>query len=249
MHERCAAWDFGKDLKACVRAASPSGRRSRVQEIRIFPTTTNVLLEAGCLSRLLSAERRPDTGWTVVRPNGVARVTSGSVCVELAPRGQTQVPPTEAAWSASSGAAGSCVIASRIRAVSGASRSPRHRLRAVVISQSSTSAGAGRNDRGADRRWADSHSPWERASNETSTASSANSSQSVPISSDPTYLAMVASDINDRPRKIHDWKKHSETFTELVEGNASTDGIRRVLHKRSRPNPRAGRFAAYHGLL
>ena len=87
-----------------------------------------------------------------VRPNGVARVTSGSVCVELAPRGQTQVPPTEAAWSASSGAAGSCVIASRIRAVSGAARSPRHRLRAVVISQSSTSAGAGRNDRGADRR-------------------------------------------------------------------------------------------------
>lgn len=31
-----------------------------------------------------------------------------------------------------------------------------------------------------------------------------------PITSDPKYLAMVASDINDRPRKIHNWKKPSE---------------------------------------
>jgi IS30 family transposase len=45
----------------------------------------------------------------------------------------------------------------------------------------------------------------------------------VPISSDPNYLAMVASDINDRPRRIHDWKKPSELFAELVEANASTD--------------------------
>ena len=43
-----------------------------------------------------------------------------------------------------------------------------------------------------------------------------------PISSDPKYLAMVACDINDRPRKIHNWKKPSELFTELVESNAST---------------------------
>jgi transposase, IS30 family len=67
------------------------------------------------------------------------------------------------------------------------------------------------------------HSPWERASNE-------NLNRIVreyfpkgeTITSDPTYLAMVASDINDRPRKIHNWKKPSELFTDLVESHAST---------------------------
>jgi hypothetical protein len=45
LHERCAALDIGKkDLKACVRAPSPSGRRSRRQEIRTFATTTTALL-------------------------------------------------------------------------------------------------------------------------------------------------------------------------------------------------------------
>ena len=47
-------------------------------------------------------------------------------------------------------------------------------------------------------------------------------SKGVEISSDPKYLAMVACDINDRPRKIHNWKKPSELFTELVKSNAST---------------------------
>jgi IS30 family transposase len=67
------------------------------------------------------------------------------------------------------------------------------------------------------------HSPWERGSNE-------NLNRIVreyfpkgeTITSDPTYLAMVASDINNRPRKIHHWKKPSELFTELVETHAST---------------------------
>ncbi|MFF4519667.1 IS110 family RNA-guided transposase [Streptomyces mirabilis] len=46
LHQRCAALDIGKkDLKACVRTPSPSGRRSRRQEIRTFATTTNTLLE------------------------------------------------------------------------------------------------------------------------------------------------------------------------------------------------------------
>jgi transposase len=46
LHERCAALDIGKkDLKACVRTPSPSGRRSRRQVIRTFRTTTNALLE------------------------------------------------------------------------------------------------------------------------------------------------------------------------------------------------------------
>jgi hypothetical protein len=40
LHERCAALDIGKkDLKACVRTPSPSGRRSRRQEVRTFGTT------------------------------------------------------------------------------------------------------------------------------------------------------------------------------------------------------------------
>jgi transposase, IS30 family len=47
-------------------------------------------------------------------------------------------------------------------------------------------------------------------------------SKGVAITSNPDYLAAVASEINDRPRKIHNWKKPSELFTELVEANAST---------------------------
>ena len=46
LHDRCAGLDIGKkDLKACVRTPSPTGRRSRHQEIRTFATTTNALLE------------------------------------------------------------------------------------------------------------------------------------------------------------------------------------------------------------
>ena len=67
------------------------------------------------------------------------------------------------------------------------------------------------------------HSPWERGSNE-------NLNRIVreyfpkgePITSDSNYLAAVASEINDRPRKILNWKKPSEVFTELVETHAST---------------------------
>jgi len=44
----------------------------------------------------------------------------------------------------------------------------------------------------------------------------------VTITFDPNYLATVASEINDRLRKIHNWKTPSELFTELVEANAST---------------------------
>jgi IS30 family transposase len=68
------------------------------------------------------------------------------------------------------------------------------------------------------------HSPWERGSNENLNRIVREFfPKGVPISADPAYLAMVASDINDRPRKIHDWKKPSEIFAELVEANASTD--------------------------
>jgi transposase, IS30 family len=68
------------------------------------------------------------------------------------------------------------------------------------------------------------HSPWQRGSNENlNRILREYFPKGVPITSDPKYLAMVASEINDRPRKIHNWKKPSEIFAELVEANASTD--------------------------
>ena len=46
LHDRCAGLDIGKkDLKVCVRTPSPTGRRSRRQEIRTFATMTNARLE------------------------------------------------------------------------------------------------------------------------------------------------------------------------------------------------------------
>jgi IS30 family transposase len=67
------------------------------------------------------------------------------------------------------------------------------------------------------------HSPWERGSNENLNRIVREFfPKGVEISSDSNYLAMVACEINDRPRKIHNWKKPSELFTELVEANAST---------------------------
>ena len=67
------------------------------------------------------------------------------------------------------------------------------------------------------------HSPWERGSNENLNRIVREFfPKGVAITSDPEYLATVACEINDRPRKIHNWKKPSEVFTELVEANAST---------------------------
>lgn len=67
------------------------------------------------------------------------------------------------------------------------------------------------------------HSPWERGSNENlNRIVREYFPKGVEITSDPHYLAAVAAEINDRPRKIHDWKKPSEVFTELLEADAST---------------------------
>ncbi|HZE02863.1 MAG TPA: IS30 family transposase [Pseudonocardiaceae bacterium] len=67
------------------------------------------------------------------------------------------------------------------------------------------------------------HSPWERGSNENLNRIFREFfPKSEIITSDPSYLAMVACEINDRPRKILNWKKPSELFTELVESHAST---------------------------
>ena len=67
------------------------------------------------------------------------------------------------------------------------------------------------------------HSPWERGSNENLNRIVGEFfPKGVPITSDPSYLAAVAAEINDRPRKIHHWKKPSEVFTELIDQHAST---------------------------
>ena len=73
LHERCAALDIGKkDLKACVRAPSPKGKRSRLQEIRTYATTTNALLE---VRDWLVAERVTLVCWRRPAITGVARST------------------------------------------------------------------------------------------------------------------------------------------------------------------------------
>ena len=55
------------------------------------------------------------------------------------------------------------------------------------------------------------HTPWERGSNENlNRIVREYFPKGVEITSDPKYLAMVACDINDRPRKIQNWKKRPE---------------------------------------
>jgi IS30 family transposase len=67
------------------------------------------------------------------------------------------------------------------------------------------------------------HSPWERGSNENlNRIVREYFPKGVEITSNPRYLAAVAAEINDRPRKIHGWKKPSEVFTELLAADAST---------------------------
>jgi IS30 family transposase len=67
------------------------------------------------------------------------------------------------------------------------------------------------------------HSPWQRGSNENlNRIVREYFPKGVDITSDHTYLAMVAAEINDRPRKIHGWKKPSEVFAELLASDAST---------------------------
>ncbi|CRK58953.1 Mobile element protein [Alloactinosynnema sp. L-07] len=67
------------------------------------------------------------------------------------------------------------------------------------------------------------HSPWERGSNENlNRIVREYLPKGIEITSDPRYLAAIAAEINDRPRKIHGWKKPSEVFTELLESDAST---------------------------
>lgn len=66
------------------------------------------------------------------------------------------------------------------------------------------------------------HSPGERGSNENLNRIVCEYfPKGVEITSDPKYLAMVACDSNARPRKIHNWKKPSEVFAELLASDAT----------------------------
>lgn len=66
------------------------------------------------------------------------------------------------------------------------------------------------------------HSPWERGSNENLNRILREFlPKRTDITADPKYLAAIAGEINDRPRKIHNWKKPSELFAELLQ-SAST---------------------------
>ncbi|GGK41317.1 hypothetical protein GCM10010124_37720 [Pilimelia terevasa] len=68
------------------------------------------------------------------------------------------------------------------------------------------------------------HSPWQRGSNENlNRIVREYFPKGIDITSNPDYLATVAAEINDRPRKILGWKKPSEVFTELISSDASTD--------------------------
>ena len=67
------------------------------------------------------------------------------------------------------------------------------------------------------------HSPWERGSNENlNRIVREYLPKGIEITNDPNYLAAIAAEINDRPRKIHDWRIPSEVVTELLELDAST---------------------------
>lgn len=67
------------------------------------------------------------------------------------------------------------------------------------------------------------HSPWQRGSNENlNRILREYFPKGDEITNDPAYLASVACDINDRPRKIHGWKKPSEVFAEILQADAKT---------------------------
>jgi len=67
------------------------------------------------------------------------------------------------------------------------------------------------------------HSPWERGSNENlNRIVREYLPKGIDITHDPAYLAAIAAEINDRPRKLHNWRKPSEVFTELLEADASS---------------------------
>ncbi len=68
------------------------------------------------------------------------------------------------------------------------------------------------------------HSPRQRGSNENANRILREYlPQGTTITSDPDYLAAVAAEINDRPRKIPNWKKPCEVFAEQLAVSAMTE--------------------------
>ena len=67
------------------------------------------------------------------------------------------------------------------------------------------------------------HSPWQRGSNENANRVLREYfPKGTTITADRDYLAAVAAEINDRPRKILGWKKPSEVFAEHLASSATT---------------------------
>ena len=96
------------------------------------------------------------------------------------------------------------------------------------------------------------HSPWECGSNKNlNRIVREYLPKGIEITHDPTYLAAIAAEINDRPRKIHDWRKPSEVFIELLEADASTPEparvARRIPRLRSGSSRRADQQGRYCG--
>ena len=66
-------------------------------------------------------------------------------------------------------------------------------------------------------------SPWQRGSNENANRVLREYFPTgTTITADRDYLAAVAAEINDRPRKILSWKKPSEVFAEHLASSATT---------------------------
>ncbi|GAA1309184.1 hypothetical protein [Saccharothrix xinjiangensis] len=66
-------------------------------------------------------------------------------------------------------------------------------------------------------------SPWDRGGNENLNRIVREFlPKGVEIPSDLRHLAAIAAEINNRPRKIHNWRKPSEVFTEPRTADAST---------------------------
>src|SRR4051794_24698579 len=80
---------------------------------------------------------------------------------------------------------------------------------------------------GLDIYFCDPHSPWQRGSNENTNGLLR---QYFPKSTDlslwgPGYLDMVAAELNNQPRKRHDWRTPAEKLDQLLSNPTDTTGI------------------------
>jgi IS30 family transposase len=70
-----------------------------------------------------------------------------------------------------------------------------------------------------------SRSPWERGTNEnTDGLFREYFPKGTEITDDQTYLALVARELNNRPRRILDYRTPAEVFTDLLTSSIATTG-------------------------